>query len=338
VPTKRSLITAAALAAAVLAGSQTAARAETALSLVYPFPDFLVYTKSCKALVANINKAAAGQVKIDIKPFNSIKMFQQPGAVSKGAVDMVCTPAAFYAQKIPENEAISTSNSSPAIVRKNGGMGVIDDLHRKHFNMTYLGWIDSGLGFYIFTQDPPKFKSDGLPDFAGVKMRDNPIYGAFFRALGATTHNMSSNQVYSALEKGVVNASAWASLGITQLKWDKFLRHRVDPMFYHTDIGMIMNLDAWKGLNAAAQQVIKAEIVKHEVSSRAARIAESKAEEKKLIAEGMKFWPTPAGDKYLQIAIDSAYDRMTGRLKKMKRSLDAAGKLRKLYQEGASDR
>ena len=52
----------------------------------------------------------------------------------------------------------------------------------------------------------------------------------------------------------------------------------------------------------------------------------------------MKFWPTPAGDKYLQIAIDSAYDRMTGRLKKMGRSLDAAGKLRKLYQEKASDR
>ena len=337
-PTKRYLLTAAALAAVVLAASQTAARAETTLSLVYPFPDFLVYTKSCKALVANINKAAAGQVKIDIKPFNSIKMFQQPGAVSKGAVDMVCTPAAFYAQKIPENEAISTSNSSPAIVRKNGGMGVIDDLHRKHFNMTYLGWIDSGLGFYIFTQNPPKFKSDGLPDFAGVKMRDNPIYGAFFRALGATTHNMSSNQVYSALEKGVVNASAWASLGITQLKSDKFLRHRVDPMFYHTDLGMAMNLDTWKGLNAKAQQVIKAEIIKHEVSSRAARIAESKTEEKKLIAEGMKFWPTPAGDKYLQIAIDSAYDRMTGRLKKMKRSLDAAGKLRKLYQEGASDR
>ncbi len=302
--TKRSLITAAALAAAVLAGWQTAARAEAKLTLVYPFPDFLVYTKSCKALVANINKAGAGQVKIDIKPFNSIKMFQQPGAVSKGSVDMVCTPAAFYAGKIPENEAISTSNSSPAIVRKNGGMGVID----------------------------------GLPDFAGVKMSDNPIYGAFFRALGATTHNMSSNQVYSALEKGVVNASAWASLGITQLKWDKFLRHRVDPMFYHTDIGLMMNLDAWKSLNAAAQQTITAEVIKHENSSRTARIAESKAEEKKLLAEGMKFHATPAGDKYLQIAIDSAYDRMTGRLKKMGRSLDAAGKLRKLYQEKASDR
>jgi len=105
-----------AAAAAVIAATAFAAgpaAAETTLSLVYPFPDSLIYTKSCKALVEKINAAGAGEVKIDVKPFNSIKMFQQPDAVSKGAVDMVCTPAAFYAAKIPENEAISTSNSAP---------------------------------------------------------------------------------------------------------------------------------------------------------------------------------------------------------------------------------
>lgn len=329
--------TAAAAVVAATAFSAGPAAAETTLSLVYPFPDFLVYTKSCKALVEKINTAGKGVVQIDVKPFNSIKMFQQPDAVSKGSVDMVCTPAAFYAAKIPENEAISTSNSSPAIVRKNGGMAIIDELHQKHYNMKYLGWIDSGIGFYIYTQEPPKFSADGLPDFSGVKMRDNPIYGAFFRALGASTHNMPSNEVYSALEKGVVNASAWAALGLIQFKWDKFLRHRVDPTFYQTDIGMIMNLDTWKSLSPEAQKIVQDTVIAHEESSRTARIAEAKAEADQLKAEGMKFWPTPAADKYLGIAIDSAYDRMTGRLKDMSRPLDAAKALRKAYQEKAAD-
>lgn len=34
--------------------------AQTKLSLVHPFPDFLVYTKSCKAMVAKINAAGVG--------------------------------------------------------------------------------------------------------------------------------------------------------------------------------------------------------------------------------------------------------------------------------------
>ncbi len=329
--------TAAAAVLAATALTTAPAQAETTLSLVYPFPDFLVYTKSCKALVEKINAAGAGEVKIDVKPFNSIKMFQQPGAVSKGSVDMTCTPAAFYAQKIPENEAISTSNSSPAIVRKNGGMAIIDELHQKNFNMKYLGWIDSGIGFYIYTQDPPKFNADGLPDFSGVKMRDNPIYGAFFRALGASTHNMPSNEVYSALEKGVVNASAWAALGLIQFKWDKFLRHRVDPTFYQTDIGLIMNLDAWKSLSPKAQKIVQDTVIAHENSSRAARISEAQAEAKQLKAEGMKFWPAPAADKYLGVAIDSAYGRVAERLKKQGKGLDAMNKLRTAYQEKASD-
>ena len=76
----RSILVGAATAAAFGA---PAALAETTLTLVYPFPDQLIYTKLCKELVDKINTAAKGEVKIDVKPFNSIKMFEQPTAVSK---------------------------------------------------------------------------------------------------------------------------------------------------------------------------------------------------------------------------------------------------------------
>ena len=88
-------------------GIQKQAQAETKLTMVYPFPDFLIYTKNCKALVKAINEKGKGVVQIDVLPFNSIKMFQQAPAVSKGRVDLNCIPAAFYARGIPELEAIS---------------------------------------------------------------------------------------------------------------------------------------------------------------------------------------------------------------------------------------
>lgn len=310
-----------------------AAQAQTALALVYPFPDQLIYTKLCKELIEKVNKGMGGALKVEAKPFNSIQMFQQPTAVSKGVVDLACTPSAFYTRAIPENEAISTSNSSPAKVRANGGMQMIDELHQKLFNLKYVGWTESGGRFRIYLKEPPKFTAQGLPDLNGVKLRDNPIYGAFFRALKASTHSMSSNDVYPALEKGVVNASAWATIGLKDLKWDQFLRHGVEPEFYQVDIGWIMNLGKWKALPASTQKQLVDIVVRHEISTRA--VLEKMADEERatLVAEGMKFHKVPNAQAYLKLAVDSAYDRMTQRIKEGGRDTAHVAKLRAMFIE-----
>ncbi len=323
----------AALAGAVAFGTPAKLSAATKLTLVYPFPDFLVYTKNCKALAEKINARGKGVVKIEVLPFNSIKMFQQPPAVSKGRIDLACTPAAFYARAIPENEAVSTASSVPEQVRSNGGTKMIDELQQKHFNVKYLGWTTGGDRFRIYMKNAPKFNADGLPNFTGVKMRDNPIYGAFLKAMNATTHNLSSSAVFGALEKGVVDAAAWATNGLKGYKWDKFLRHAIDEDFYRTDIGWIMNLDKWKGLSAKAKGIIQNSVIEQEKIN-AAQLSGMAAKEKAtLIKEGMKFHKVPAREKYLKLAVDSAYKRMIGRLKKAGRPTDHVAKLRAAYQK-----
>ncbi len=309
------------------------AKAETELTLVYPFPDFLIYTKLCKQLVDKINEAGKGVVKINILPFNSIGMFKQPPAVRAGRVDISCTPAAFYARGLPEAEAVATSNSSPAAVRANGGFKLLDDLHQKLFNVKYLGWTASGARFRIYMKNPPKFSTQGLVDFSGVKLRDNPIYGAFFRAMNATTHTFRATDTYSALEKGVVDAAAWATVGLQGLKWDKFLRHAVEPEFFQTDIGWIMNLDKWKSLDAKTQAVIQQTVIAHEGAGRATLQGLATAERKKLEAEGMKFYSVPNPKAYFKLAVDSAYQRMTDRLKKAKRDTAIVAQLRAKWRE-----
>jgi TRAP-type C4-dicarboxylate transport system substrate-binding protein len=325
----KKLLTAVGAASVAATVSTGPAKAATELTLVYPFPDFLIYTKLCKQLAEKITKAG---VKIKVLPFNSIGMFQQPTAVSKGRVDISCIPAAFYARRIPENEAISTSNTSAAKARANGGIKIIDDLHQKHFNLKYLGWTSNGGRFRIYMKNSPKFK-DGMLDLSGVKMRGNPIYGAFLKALGANTHKLSSSQVYAALEKGVVNASAWATIGLISLKWDQFLRHGIEPEFYQTDIGWIMNLDRWKSLSAKEKKIIQDAVIEAEKSERAALVKMAKEERAKLVAGGMKFHPVPKGGAYVKIAVDSAYERMMGRLKQANRPTGHVSKLRTAFQE-----
>ena len=314
---KRHLVLAGAAGLLATAGTGSAALAQAVeLTLIHPFPDSLVYTKSCKELVGKLN--ATGAVKITVRGGNeAIPMFNQPNAVRDGIVDMSCIPTAFYAAAIPENDAIATSNASPAEVRKNGGMALVDKLHARYMKMKYVGWIDSGIGFYMFMSSPPKFKPDGLPDFTGVKLRDNPIYSAFFKALGASAHNLPATEVYSALEKNVVDAAAWTSIGLVQWKWDKFLRHRVGPEFFQTDMGVIMNLAKWESLSPAAKTAVQKTVIEHENASRAARQKEREAEQVQLQKDGMKAHALPSDGtkRWHQLSQDAAKQRMLGRLK-----------------------
>lgn len=318
-------------AAAIAAVSTPAAQAQT-IQLVYPFPDNLVYSQSCIQLAEKLKEAANGQYEVNVRPFNSIGMFEQAPAISEGAAGMSCLPAAFYARAIPENEAISTSNASPQAVRDNGGMEIIERLHAEHMNMKYIGWVDSGPQFMIYLAEPPTFNDNGLPNMSGIKMRDNPIYGAFFRALNAETQSMASTDVYPALERGVVNASAWTTIGVMDWRWDEFLKHALTPAFYQTDIGVIMNLDLWNSLSEGAQATIQRVVMEHEASSREARLQEQEQELAQLQERGMTFHEVPNAEEYIRIAVDSAYERMHERLREADRTLEHAEALRERYR------
>ena len=332
----RRIATIGVAAGLVLAGALAPpkpAAAEAKLALVYPFPDFLIYTKLCKQLAASITKQSGGAVTVDVLPFNSIKMFQQPGAVKAGRVDVSCIPIAFFARAVPENEVMSTSNSSPAMIRKNGGMAILDGIHQKVYGTKLLGWTGSGAHFRIYMKNQPGWTKDGLLQLKGVKLRDNPIYGAFFRALKGETHNLPATAVYGALEKGVVNASAWATVGLPGLKWDKFLRHAVEPTFYQTDIIWMMNLKRWKGLDNKAQTLLQDAVLAQEASSRALLLKMAVEEKKLLMKNGMKFHTAPNAEAYYKLAVDSAYARITKRLKDAGKDTAHVAKLRGLFQE-----
>jgi TRAP-type C4-dicarboxylate transport system substrate-binding protein len=199
--------------------------------------------------------------------------------------------------------------------------------------MKYLGWTSGGDRFRIYMKNAPKFNATGLPDFSGVKMRDNPIYGAFLKAMHASTHPLPATAVFSALEKGVVDASAWATTGLQGLKWDKFLRHAVDADFYRTDIGWIMNLDKWKGLSAKAKGILQNTVLEQEKINAQQLAGMATNEKAKLMKEGMKFHAVPNKEKYLKLAVDSAYERMIARLKKAGRPTAHVAKLRAAYQQ-----
>jgi TRAP-type C4-dicarboxylate transport system substrate-binding protein len=75
------------------------------------------------------------------------------------------------------------------------------------------------------------------------------VYREFFQSMGATLIQTPPGEVYTALERGVVDGYGWPIHGIFDLNWHEKTKFRVDPGFYNAEVSIIMNLDAWKKLS-----------------------------------------------------------------------------------------
>jgi TRAP-type C4-dicarboxylate transport system substrate-binding protein len=134
--------------------------------------------------------------------------------------------------------------------------------------LKYLGWFDSGVCYNLWTRDAPSFDADGNLDVQGLKLRGNAVYNAFFsNYLGAQVIDLPTGEVYAALQRGVVDATGWTQIGLIDLKWNEFLNYRIEPCFFSTDLGVIVNNDSWNALSDEARQIVQDVAIQHEIDS-----------------------------------------------------------------------
>jgi TRAP-type transport system periplasmic protein len=113
-------------------------------------------------------------------------------------------------------------------------------------NMVYLARMVENQPFHVYLN-----KKVDKPDLTGMKIRITPVYRDFFAALGANNVTMPPGEVYTALERNVVDGYGWPIGGIFDLNWQEKTKYRVDPGFYDAEVSIVMNLDAHKRLTPA---------------------------------------------------------------------------------------
>ncbi len=68
-------------------------------------------------------------------------------------------------------------------------------------------------------------------------------------------------EVYTALERGVVDGYGWPINGIFDFNWHEKTKFRVDPGFYNAEVSLIMNLDKWKSLSQRQKDLLMKHVV-----------------------------------------------------------------------------
>ncbi|MEM6355606.1 MAG: TRAP transporter substrate-binding protein DctP [Pseudomonadota bacterium] len=326
-------------ASATLLGSN--AWAEDVLSAVHAFPTTLIYTKSFLEFVDKVNERGEGVVRIDVRGGpEAIGMFQQPDAVRNGVVDMVYTPGSFYAGALPEKDAMVASNLTGPETRENGGIALLDEIHQEKMGVKYLGWFDSNVCYNLWTVNEPEFDADGNLAVDGIKLRGNAVYNAFFTEyLGAQVIDLPTTDVYSGLERGVVDATGWTQIGLADLKWDEFVRYRIEPCFFSTDLGVIVNLGKWNSLSDEAKSIVQEVAIEHEAASAAKLGALASEQLAALEAAGMTTVTLEgeAAANYLAAAREKTWERMRGLMEEQPGGTANYDRLIELFYDPAKD-
>ncbi|RPH66165.1 MAG: ABC transporter substrate-binding protein [Burkholderiales bacterium] len=249
--TLKRTISALVLAATAGAAGGLAAQ-EVALRAVSAFQEGTAFAKPFEEFIEKVNADGKGLVRITyIGGPKAMPPFEVGNAVKSGVVDLGNTTSAFYTNLMPEAEAMKLATRTIQEQRQNGAWAFLNKLHNEKLNAHYLARTGDGVPFHLYLNKPID-----KADLKGLTIRVTPIYRAFFTELGANLVQTAPGEVYTALERGVVDGYGWPIQGIFDLGWQEKTKFRVDPGFYQVDVNILANLDRWNKLTDAQRAVL----------------------------------------------------------------------------------
>jgi TRAP-type transport system periplasmic protein len=313
---------AAIVAAAGFAGAASAQ--EVTLRLVSAFAENGIYVQRLLPWVQKVNAEGKGVLQINfIGGPKAIPTFEVGNAVKTGVVDMAMSTGAFYTNVMPEADFLKLTQITVAEQRKNGAFDAINKVWNEKGNMQYLARMVENQPFHIYTN-----KKVDKPDLTGQKIRITPVYRDFFQALNASVITTPPGEVYTALERGVVDGYGWPIGGIFDLNWQEKTKYRIDPGFYDAEVSLIMNLPVYKKLTPAQLEFLNKHLATLEADNSfwPKYAADEIARQEKAGIETIKFDAATA-----KAYRDKAYD--VGWAGAAKQSPDVAARFKSLFSK-----
>lgn len=273
------------IAAGVLLGlaGLGASAQEMTLRMASGFPENTAWVKELTKWQARVNAEGKGLVQINfIGGPRAVPTFEIGQAVKSGVVDIILAPAAFYTNVLPEAGALTLSTVPVAEQRRNGAIDYINRVWGEKGNMYYLGRMVEGYPFHLYFAK----RIDKL-DLTGQKVRVSPVIRPVVAALGGNPINVPPGEIFTALERGVIDGYAWTIGGIFDLNLGPLTKFRVDPGFYDAEVSLVMNLDKWKQMSQRQKDFLQKMALEMEANT-ADWFKEGEEEKKRQTAQGVQ--------------------------------------------------
>lgn len=220
-------------------------------------PNFGIQQKWTERVAA----MSGGRLTIDLLPVGAVVDYNETqDAVGAGILDGHITDVSYFAGKDPAFGLVANPTgawSSPdemfRFINYGGGYELMNALEEP-YGLHFIGATTTGLEGFV-----SKIPLDGVADLKGLKVRaPEGLIQEVFAAAGAVPVNLPYSEVYTSLDKGVIDAADSTVFSTNhQQGLHKVAVHPVYPGFHSMPLVEVsMNLDKWNALPEDLQAIL----------------------------------------------------------------------------------
>jgi TRAP-type transport system periplasmic protein len=250
---------AAAVAAVGLAASAAAADYEWKCQSFWQ--PSTVNQQAFERFAANVGEKSGGRIAIEPLPVDAVV---PPGemldAVAANIIQCMNGGTGYFVGKDPAFALLADFNAGyenpdqlTAWFYEGGGLEIARELYEP-YGSYYVGPVLWGA-----ESIPSKMPLRNIKDFEGIKMRSPEGMGAaIWGKLGVGVSTLPGTEVYTALERGKIEATDWGTLGMNdELGYGDIAEYAIYPGIHSMPASDVaINLEVWNGLPDDLKQVL----------------------------------------------------------------------------------
>jgi TRAP-type C4-dicarboxylate transport system substrate-binding protein len=209
-----------------------------------------------------VKERSGGRIEIELMPVGSVVEYNETlDAVAAGILDGHVTDMSYWAGRNPAFGLLANPVGAWAapeqmvdFIENGGGKELATELLGS-YGLHFIGVTTPGLESFV--SRVPITKVD---DLKGIKIRaPEGLVGNVFAAAGASPVNLPASEVYTSLDKGVVDAADYSAFSVNQAQGlNDIAPNPVYPGFHSMPlIEVSINKDTWDSLPDDLKQVME---------------------------------------------------------------------------------
>ncbi len=224
-------------------------------------PNFPIFGDTTQRLATMVESMSNGRLKITVDSANKHKApFGIFDLVKSGQYDMGHSASYYWKGKIPATMFFTTmpfgmiAPEQYAWFYHGGGMELMSELYAPHNMLSFPG---GNTGNQMAGWFKKEIKS--VSDLQGLKIRIPGFAGEVLAKLGAAPVNIAPGELFTALERGTVDAVEWVGPSLDL----RMGFHKIAPYYYTgwhepgAELQFLVNKKSWDSLPTDLQEILR---------------------------------------------------------------------------------
>lgn len=171
-------------------------------------------------------------------------------AMQNGIVEMVITPCTYLVTHVPALRGVKMT-SAPEM-RENGGAEYLNQLVNDTLNCQWLAKTSVNSAYTLTSNK----EITSLSDFQGMVIRGTAAHKPVITSLGAEMTSMGWGDIYSALERGVIDGCGGTLKDYVDNSLADKLGYVIQPGFFESDCSIFVANHVWEKLDDVQRQAL----------------------------------------------------------------------------------